>query len=67
MSGGTVIDIVRIVAANATAQQTSVGSKAFDQRGVGAGTYYWRLENISNATATGTFSGFWAEILNLGV
>lgn len=66
-TGGTTIDTIRIVAANATAQQTSVGSKAFDQRGVGVGTYYWRLENISNSAATGTFSGWWAEILNLGV
>lgn len=66
-TGGNVIDIIRIVAANSTAQQTSVGSKAFDQRGVGAATYYWRLENISNGSATGVFSGWWAEILNLGV
>lgn len=67
VTGGTVIDTVRVVAANATAQQTSVGSKAFDQRGVGAATYYWRLENFSSGTATGVFSGWWAEILNLGV
>jgi hypothetical protein len=66
-TGGVNIDIVRVVAANATAQQSSVGSKAFDQRGVGAGTYYWQIENFSNGTATGVFSGFWAEILNLGV
>lgn len=67
ITGGVAIDVIRVVAASATAQQTSVGSKAFDQRGVGAATYYWRLENISNSTATGTFSAFWAEILNLGV
>lgn len=66
VTGGTVIDIIRVVAANATAQQTSVGSKQFDQRGVGAGTYYWRLENFSSGTATGVFSGWWAELLNLG-
>lgn len=67
ISGGTAIDVVRVVAANATAQQTSVGSKAFDQRGVGVGTYYWRIENFGSGTATGVFSGFWAELLNLGV
>lgn len=67
VTGGVVIDTVRVVAANATAQQSSVGSKAFDQRGVGAGTYYWRLENIAAGTATGVFSGWWAEILNLGI
>ena len=34
--------------------------------GFPTGTYYWRLENISNATATGVFSGWWAELVNLG-
>lgn len=66
VTGGVVIDRVRVVAANATAQQSSVGSKAFDQRGVGAGTYYWRLENFGSGTATGVFSGWWAELVNLG-
>lgn len=67
VTGGVIIDTIRVVAANATAQQTSVGSKAFDQRGVGVGTYYWRLENFGSGAATGIFSGWWAEILNLGV
>lgn len=66
VTGGVVIDKVRVVAANATAQQTSVGSKQFDQRGVGAATYYWQLENFSSGTATGVFSGWWAELVNLG-
>ena len=66
ITGGTAIDIVRVVAANSTAQQTSVGSKQFDQRGIGVGTYYWRIENISNGTATGVFSGWWAELVGLG-
>lgn len=66
VSGGTVIDKVRIVAANATAQQTSVGSKQFDQRGVGVATYYWRLENFGSGVATGVFSGWWAELISLG-
>lgn len=66
VTGGLVIDTVRIVAANATAQQSSVGSKFFDQRGVGAGTYFWRLENFGSGTATGVFSGWWAELVNLG-
>lgn len=67
VTGGVAIDVIRVVAANATAQQTSVGSKQFDQRGVAAGTYYWRLHNFGSGTATGIFSGWWAEILNLGV
>lgn len=60
-TGGTDIDIIRLVVAGATAQQSSVGSKAYDQRGVGPGSYYWKLENISNSTATGVFSAFWEE------
>jgi len=66
VTGGVVIDRVRVVATNATAQQSSVGSKSFDQRGVGVGTYYWRLENFGSGTATGVFSGWWAELVNLG-
>lgn len=58
---GTDIDVIRLVVAGATAQQSSIGSKAYDQRGVGPGTYYWKLENISNSTATGVFSAFWEE------
>ena len=49
---------MRVVAANATAQQSSVGTKQFDQRGVGVATYYWRIENFGSGTATGTFSGW---------
>lgn len=60
-SDGTDIDVIRLVVAGATAQQSSIGSKAYDQRGVGPGTYYWKLENISNSTATGVFSAFWEE------
>jgi len=67
VTGGTVIDTLRVVAAGSNAQRTTVGSGAFDQRGIGAGTYYWHLQNISNATALGVFSTFWAEIINLGV
>ena len=60
-TGGTEIDVIRLVAAGATAQQTSVGSKAYDQRGIGPGSYYWKFENISNAAATGAFTSFWEE------
>lgn len=66
VTDGVVIDVVRVVAVNATAQQSSVGTKAFDQRGVAVGTYYWRLENFGSGTATGVFSGWWAELVNLG-
>lgn len=61
LSGAIDIDRIRLVAANATAQQSSVGSKNFDQRGVAPGTYYWNLENFGSGAATGVFSGFWEE------
>lgn len=61
ITGGVTIDIVRIVAANATAQQTSVGSESFSERGVNPGTYYWVIENLSNGNATGVFRAFWEE------
>lgn len=61
LTGGTVIDISRVVSPGATAQQISVGSKPFDQRGVAPGTYYWKLENIGTGAATGVISFFWEE------
>ncbi|MNR01666.1 hypothetical protein D3C85_1174820 [compost metagenome] len=67
VTGGTLVDLTRTIAAGATAQQSTVSANGFGQRGVAAGTYYWQLENITNGTATGTLNLFWAEILNLGV
>ena len=59
-TGGTVLDIIRLRAAVATAQQSSVGSSAFDERGVVANTYYFRLTNLGG-TVTGTFKARWEE------
>lgn len=61
LTGGTVIDVSRVVSPGATAQQVSVGSKPFDQRGVAPGTYYWKLENFGTGAATGVISFFWEE------
>lgn len=60
-TGGFVFDIHRVVAATATAQQFTVGAVTADERGVAAGTYYVKYENIGNATATGTLWFFWEE------
>lgn len=60
-TGGTTLDVLRVVAANATAQQTSVGSQMSSERGIAAGTYYFKLENISSGSVTGVFSGWWEE------
>ena len=65
LSGAVHIDTVEVLVAGATAQQSSVGSKPFDQRGVSVGTYYWVFNNFSNGTATGTFHTWWAEATSL--
>lgn len=60
-TGGFVFDTHRIVAANATAQQTTVGNVVGDERGVAPNTYYIRYENIGSGTVTGTLWFFWEE------
>lgn len=56
ITGHTVIDVVRLVAATGQSSTVAiVGGGEDDERGVAPGTYYWILENISNQTATGTF------------
>lgn len=60
MTGGTVVDVARIVTSGATAQQVTVGGKS-DERGLPAGSYYIRLSNLSNGTSTGVYSLFWEE------
>lgn len=61
LTGGTLIDVVRVASPGATAQQISVGSAPFSERGVGPGLYHWALNNYSNGTSTGVFSAFWEE------
>ena len=60
-TGGFIFDIHRVVAATATAQQSTVGNIIGDERGVAAGTYYVRYENFGSGTATGTLWFFWEE------
>lgn len=60
-TGGFIFDTHRAVAANATAQQTTVGNIVGDERGVAANTYYIRYENIGSGSATGTLWFFWEE------
>ena len=60
-TGGFVFDTHRAVAANATAQQSTVGNIVGDERGIAANTYYVRYENIGSGTATGTLWFFWEE------
>ena len=56
-TGGTLIDLIRVMAGN---KQSSVGGSD-SERGVGAGTYYYVITNTGNRTATVVFSGYWEE------
>lgn len=60
-SGGQVVEVARIVAANSTAQQSTVGGQIADERGLPAGEYFIVLENISNGPSTGVYNVFWEE------
>jgi len=61
-TGGTELDVIRIKAASVTVQASSVGSSPFDQRGVAANTYYFRLLNLGMTDAvTGTFKARFEE------
>lgn len=60
-SGGTAIDIVRVLSANQQNSRTTVGSRVSDERGVAAGTYYFVLENLSNTAVSGTFKAWFEE------
>ena len=42
-------------------KQSSIGGAIADERGVGAGTYYWKFRNLGNSIVTGTFHCFWEE------
>ena len=61
ITGGTLTDVLRVVAANSTAQQMTAGSSSDAQRGYPAGTYYYKLENIGTGTVTGTYHSLWEE------
>jgi hypothetical protein len=58
LTGGTVIDVLRIKAADNSNFAGSVGVAATDERGVGAATYYFR---ITLTGVIGTFKARWEE------
>lgn len=61
VTGGTAVEIVRIVASNATAQASTVGGSGSDQRGLAAGVYHIKLENIGNGAVTGVYTIIFEE------
>lgn len=58
-TGGTRIDALLVGAAN---KGVSVGGTESSKRGVGPGTYYYRVTNTSNQQAECVFSGHWEEL-----
>jgi len=61
LTGGTQIDVLRIVAANATAQASTIGAHQDSYRGRPAGTYYVLMENIDGGATTGVFRIRWEQ------
>lgn len=61
IAGATVLDVHRVVAATATAQQSTVGNVVGDERGIAANTYHVTYENLGVGAATGTLWFIWEE------
>lgn len=59
--GGTELDVIRLKANSNTNQASSVGTPSSPERGVGAGTYYFLINNPSADTVVGTFKARWEE------
>ena len=59
-TGGTEVEAIRLVSATATAQQSTVGASAGDERGLPASTFYIKIE-ATNSTPTVLYSLFWEE------
>ena len=60
-TGGTEVEVTRIKAANATSQATTIISSSDEARGLAAGTYYLRFQNIGTGTAAGVYAIWWEE------
>ena len=59
-TGGTEVEVIRLVSATATAQQSTVGASAGDERGLPASTFYIKIE-ATNSTPSVLYSLFWEE------
>jgi hypothetical protein len=62
-TGGLILDVLRVRVASNSVFSASVGQSLGDERGIAINTYHFRLENLGNDIATGTFKGRWEERL----
>lgn len=62
ITGGQIAEVLRIQAAGATAQRSSVGSAVGSERGLPPGVYHLKLSAIGG-DVTGTFALTWEERL----
>lgn len=60
-SGGTELDVIRLKTANSTGNAMTVGNAPSSERGVGPGTYFFRLQNLGPGTVQGVFRARWEE------
>ena len=60
-AGEIATETLRVKAASATAQQSTVVAAASDERLIIAGTYYIQLENIASGVTQGVFTLGWEE------
>lgn len=61
-TGGTVIDSVRQKADGNATRSSSVIQSDTQVRGIAAGTYHWRFNNLSTDAITGTLKILWEEL-----
>lgn len=61
ITGGTEVEVFRVKTASATAQQSTVGGSQESERGLPAGTYYLKLQNMGAGTMTGVYYLWWEE------
>src|SRR5574337_1254648 len=61
LSGGTLLDVIRVKVANNSNFGASVNSAEALPRGVSPGTYYYVLQNLGADTATGVWRVAWED------
>jgi hypothetical protein len=61
VTGGTLVDVVRLVAPGTGSNQSTVQGGQSDERGLPAGTYYLKLTSIVAGNTTGVYRLWWEE------